>query len=40
MHLDITRTARLRRSISDELRIVAHSLRTAGPENALIGFES
>ena len=40
MYIDITRTPRLRRCMSDELKSMAHSLRTAGPGNALIGFES
>jgi hypothetical protein len=39
MYLDITRTPRLRRCMSDELKSMAHSLHTAGPSNALIGFE-
>jgi len=40
IYIDIARTARLRQRISDELNSRAHSLRTAGPANALIGFES
>ncbi len=39
MYIDITRTPRLRRCMSDELKSMAHSLRTAGPGNALTGFE-
>ncbi len=36
MYVDITRTPRLRRCMSDELKSMAHSLRTAGPGNALM----
>ncbi len=39
MHFVISRTARLRQFISDELNSKAHSRRTAGPGNALIAFE-
>jgi hypothetical protein len=39
MYVDITRTPRLRRCMPDDLKSMAHSLRTDGPGNALIGFE-
>jgi hypothetical protein len=39
MYIDITRTPRLRRCMPDDLKSMAHSLRTDGPGNALIGFE-